>query len=240
MKQKTYKTRTTIQREYIDEETGEEIAQRMIETEYVPGYNVMNLPQRKRIGNGDFITVFQNTMYRIATEANLTKGEYKLLLFLIGIAGFDNCINIDYPYLVKELGDKRQNIVKALQGLVARNIVIRRDGARGGATKAINMELRVNYDQLNYGITWKGDFGEHKKIKMNHPEIEPCPQNLSLPRGKETNLFELIEERKKEIIERLEYLKKRKKEWTVPLAFHESPFDEEIEGLQKELEKFSN
>lgn len=169
--QKSYKTRTTLKKAYVDEETGEEIIQ-TVETEYVPGYNVVNLPRRKHIGNGDFITVFQNTMYRIATEANLTKGEYKLLLFLLGTAGFDNSIYIDYPFLVEELGDKRQNIVKALQGLVARNIVIRRDGARGGATKAINMELRVNYDQLNYGITWKGDFDEHRKVKLKHPEIE--------------------------------------------------------------------
>lgn len=185
-KRKTYKS--ALMNETIDERTGEVIRQAVV-TEVIPGYIDVKVPKKGRFNNGDFITIFQNTMYRIATEANLTKGEYKLFLYLLGTAGIDNSVYIDYPALVEELGDKRENIVKALKGLVQRNIIIRKDGYRGGKTKALPMELRVNYDQLNYDISYKGKVKDYSKFKGIHPEIEPNPQ---LPAKKEPDLFDFI------------------------------------------------
>lgn len=187
----TYKTR--LVKERVDEETGEIIRQ-AVETEYVPGFVDVKLPKRKHLGNGDFITVFQNTMFRIATEAKLSKNEMQILLYLLGTAGFDNSIYIDLDILSEDLDIKKPNVSTALKGLLKRNIIIKRDGYRGGNQKTKPFELSINYDQLNYGITWKGDYNEHKKVKMNHPEI------LSLPKEetKQLDLFDLIEEAEKE------------------------------------------
>ena len=189
-KRETYKS--AIMNETIDERTGEVIRQAVV-TEVIPGYIDVKVPRKGRFNNGDFITIFQNTMYRIATEANLTKGEYKLLLYLLGTAGIDNSICTDYEILVEELGDKRPNIVKALKGLVQRNIVVRKDGYRGGNrsnTKLLPMELRVNYDQLNYDVSYKGKVKDYSKMKGIHPEIEPNPK--ALPK-REPDLFDFIE-----------------------------------------------
>lgn len=187
----TYKTR--LVKERVDEETGEIIRQ-AVETEYVPGFVDVKLPKRKHLGNGDFITVFQNTMFRIATEAKLSKNEMQILLYLLGTAGFDNSIYIDLDILSEDLDIKKPNVSTALKGLLKRNIIIKRDGYRGGNQKTKPFELSINYDQLNYGITWKGDYNEHKKVKMNHPEI------LSLPKEepKQLDLFDLIEEAEKD------------------------------------------
>lgn len=187
----TYKTR--LVKERVDEETGEIIRQ-AVETEYVPGFVDVKLPKRKHLGNGDFITVFQNTMFRIATEAKLSKNEMQILLYLLGTAGFDNSIYIDLDILSEDLDIKKPNVSTALKGLLKRNIIIKRDGYRGGNQKTKPFELSINYDQLNYGITWKGDYNEHKKVKMNHPEV------LSLPKEepKQLDLFDLIEEAEKD------------------------------------------
>ena len=187
----TYKTR--LVKERVDEETGEIIRQ-AVETEYVPGFVDVKLPKRKHLGNGDFITVFQNTMFRIATEAKLSKNEMQILLYLLGTAGFDNSIYIDLDILSEDLDIKKPNVSTALKGLLKRNIIIKRDGYRGGNQKTKPFELSINYDQLNYSITWKGDYNEHKKVKMNHPEI------LSLPKEepKQLDLFDLIEEAEKD------------------------------------------
>ena len=187
----TYKTR--LVKERVDEETGEIIRQ-AVETEYVPGFVDVKLPKRKHLGNGDFITVFQNTMFRIATEAKLSKNEMQILFYLLGTAGFDNSIYIDLDILSGDLDIKKPNVSTALKGLLKRNIIIKRDGYRGGNQKTKPIELSINYDQLNYSITWKGDYNEHKKVKMNHPEI------LSLPKEepKQLDLFDLIEEAEKD------------------------------------------
>jgi len=187
----TYKTR--LVKERVDEETGEIIRQ-AVETEYVPGFVDVKLPKRKHLGNGDFITVFQNTMFRIATEAKLSKNEMQILFYLLGTAGFDNSIYIDLDILSGDLDIKKPNVSTALKGLLKRNIIIKRDGYRGGNQKTKPFELSINYDQLNYSITWKGDYNEHKKVKMNHPEV------LSLPKEepKQLDLFDLIEEAEKD------------------------------------------
>lgn len=187
----TYKTR--LVKERVDEETGEIIRQ-AVETEYVPGFVDVKLPKRKHLGNGNFITVFQNTMFRIATEAKLSKNEMQILFYLLGTAGFDNSIYIDLDILSGDLDIKKPNVSTALKGLLKRNIIIKRDGYRGGNQKTKPFELSINYDQLNYSITWKGDYNEHKKVKMNHPEV------LSLPKEepKQLDLFDLIEEAEKD------------------------------------------
>ena len=129
-------------------------------------------------------------MLRIATEAKLTKNEMQLLLYLLGTASFDNSVCVDLDILVEALKVDKGNISRALKGLVQRNIVIRKDGYKGGSQRTLPMELSINYDQINYGISWKGDYNDHKKVKLNHPEV------LSLPKTEERqlDLFDLIKQ----------------------------------------------
>lgn len=168
-KQKTYKS--GISQEYIDEETGELVRQYVL-TEVVPNYVDVKLPQKHKFNNGDFITIFQKSMYEISKFGNLTKNELQLLLFLLGTTGLDNSICVDLDILSEELGIKKSNMCNALQGLVKRNIVLKKDGYRGGTQKTLPFELRLNYDQLNYNLSYKGKIKEYPKIKGKHPDIQ--------------------------------------------------------------------
>lgn len=186
-KKGTYKS--AIMNETIDERTGEVIRQAVV-TEVIPGYIDVKVPKKGRFNNGDFITIFQNTMYRIATEAKLSKNELVLLLYLLGTAGIDNSICTDLQILSEELQIDKGNISRSIKGLVKRNIVIRKDGYRGGEQRTLPMELSLNYDQLNYDLSYKGKVKDYSKMKGIHPEIEPNPQ---LPaKKKEPDLFDLI------------------------------------------------
>ena len=187
-KKGTYKS--AIMNETIDERTGEVIRQAVV-TEVIPGYIDVKVPKKGRFNNGDFITIFQNTMYRIATEAKLSKNELVLLLYLLGTAGIDNSICTDLQILSEELQIDKGNISRSIKGLVKRNIVIRKDGYRGGEQRTLPMELSLNYDQLNYDLSYKGKVKDYSKMKGIHPEIEPNPQ-LPAKAKREPDLFDFI------------------------------------------------
>lgn len=161
---KTYKR---VMREYEDSVT--------IESEKIDGFEDVKLPNKSYFNNGGFITVFQQTMYNISTKANLSKGEMKLLIYLLGTAGFDNSICVDLDILSAELGERKPNIHKHLKGLTDRNIVIRVNGYRGGENKTLPMNLSVNYDQINYDLAYNGKIKNYKKSKIKHEPIEALP-----------------------------------------------------------------
>lgn len=191
-KRETYKS--AIMNETIDERTGEVIRQAVV-TEVIPGYIDVKVPRKGRFNNGDFITIFQNTMYRIATEANLSKNELILLFYLLGTAGLDNSICTDLQILSEELNMDKGNISRSIKGLVKRNIVIRKDGYRGGGQKTLPMELSLNYDQLNYDLSYKGRVKDYSKLKGIHPEVVTLPEKNE---PKQLDLFDLIEEAEKD------------------------------------------
>lgn len=177
-KNTTYKT--GIQQEFINEDTGELVRQYVV-TEVVPNYIDVKLPKKEKFNNGNFITIFQNTMYNISKYAKLTKNEYQLLIFLLGTAGLDNSICVDLNILSEELNLKKPNLSTALKGLEKRNIIIRKNQFYKGGKK--EMELSLNYDQLNYELAFKGKIKEYKTLKFNHPEI--------VSQKAETNLLEV-------------------------------------------------
>lgn len=184
-----------MSQEFVDEDTGEIFRQYVI-TEQVEGYTDVKLPNKARFNNGNFITVFQQSMYNIAKHADLTKGEMKLLIYLLGTAGMDNSICVDWRILSEELNEKRPNILKHLKGLTDRRIVIRKDGFRGGGVKYLPMELSVNYDQINYDLAYNGKVKEYKKHKPKHPEIEA--KSLQQIEEERPNLFDLLQDETEE------------------------------------------
>jgi len=171
-KQKTYKKK-------IDENS--------VETEFVEGFIDAKLPQKAKFNNGKFITLFQGAMLKIALNADLTKNEHKLLLFLIATAGVDNSVSLDLGILSSELKVAKPNISNALKGLVNRNIIIRKNGYREGGQN-LPFELSFNYDQINYDLAYNGKVKNFKKVQYKHPEIE-----LEAENGQK-NLFDEINE----------------------------------------------
>lgn len=179
-----------MSQEFVDEETGEVFRQYVV-TEQIEGYTDVKLPHKAKFNNGSFITVFQQSMYNIAKYADLSKGEMKLLIYLLGTAGMDNSVCVDYNILCQELGEKKPNVAKHLKGLTDRKIVIRKDGYRGGNVKYLPMDLSVNYDQINYDLAYNGKIKEYKKNKPKHPEIEA--KTLQQIEDEKPNLFNQIE-----------------------------------------------
>jgi hypothetical protein len=165
---KTFKH--AIQQEILDEETGELTRQYLV-TEVVPDYIDVKLPKKHKFNNGPFITLFQNTMLDIAKHGNLTKNELLLLLYLIGTAGMDNMVSLDLDILSSELKLAKSNVSTALSGLVKRNIVFRKDGYRYGHA-ALPFQLKLNYDQINYNMTYKNKIKGFASSVHKHPSIE--------------------------------------------------------------------
>ncbi|MDY3317782.1 hypothetical protein PG630_10740 [Riemerella anatipestifer] len=180
-----------ISQEYVDEETGEVFRQYVV-TEQVEGYTDVKLPNKAKFNNGAFITVFQKRIFDIVTKADLNKGEMKLLLYLLATTQIDNSIVIDLNILSEDLKTAKANISASLKGLTDRNIVIRKDGYRGGNVKCLPMELRVNYDQLNYDLAYNGKIKDYRKNRPLHPEIEAV--SLKEIEEKKPNLFNLLKD----------------------------------------------
>lgn len=160
----------------VNQDTGEvikmteTISTRTIEVPVLENYVDVKLPRKFKFNNGGFITVFQKAMANIAMFGNLSKEEYKMLLYLIGTCGMGNSICIDLVQLANTLGMKKPNISRALKGLVERNIVIRKDGYRYGKTP-LPFELHLNFDQINYDLAYNGKTKEFRKKKNEHPEL---------------------------------------------------------------------
>ena len=160
----------------VDKETGEiikmkeTITERTIEVPVMEDYVDVKLPKKFKFNNGGFITIFQKAMANIALFANLSKEEYRMLLYLIGTCGMGNSICIDLVQLAETLGMKKPNVSRALKGLVERNIVIRKDGYRYGKTP-LPFELHLNFDQINYDLAYNGKTKEFGGKKGTHPAL---------------------------------------------------------------------
>lgn len=154
----------------VTETHTESTIERSIEFPVMEGYVDVKLPEKHRFNNGQFVTVFQKELRNIAMFGSLTKNEAIMLLYLIGSCTQDNSICIDLNVLSEDLGIQKSNISSALKGLVNRNIVLRRDGYRYG-NNPVPMELRLNYDQINYNVAYKGKIQGFQQSKQEHPQI---------------------------------------------------------------------
>lgn len=179
MAKKTYTAKITDypqQEIEYDRETGEvikiteKVTERSLEVPILEDYVDVKLPKKFRFNNGGFITVFQKAMANIALFGNLSKEEYKMLLYLIGTCGTANSVCIDLVQLSEVLGMKKSNVSRGLKGLVQRNIVIRKDGYRYGKTP-LPFELHLNFNQINYDLAYNGKIKEFSKTKTEHPKL---------------------------------------------------------------------
>lgn len=168
----------------------QKITKETIENEIVDDYVDLKLPKRHQLNNGDFITIFQKTMANIALFSKLSRGEYKLLLYLIGTAGIDNSVCVDLNLLAEQLGEKKSNVSNYVRGLVERNIILRKDGYRYG-NEPLPFELSLNYDQINYDLAYNGKVKNFKNVQYKHPEISHDKTDLI---ANQRNLLDQIKE----------------------------------------------
>jgi len=164
-----------------------EIIEREINSEYDGEYRNIVVRAKPKLNNGDFITLFQGVMLELS-KAELTKGEFRMLFYLIGTAQQGNAICIDLKTLSECLGEKKSNVCQTLNSLVKKNIIIKatRQGARiKGETNIY--ELSLNFDRLNYNLAYKGKIKDYKHLQHRDPKIEL----KSLPTNHDVNQLQI-------------------------------------------------
>lgn len=164
--------KSALQQGYVDEETGE-VFRQTVTTEQVSGFTDVKLPIKHKLNNGNFIVLFQKSMYEIAlNHKKFTRNELTLLIYFLGSAGLGNSIYVDYPTLMVDLELQRSNIVTAINSLTAKGIIIKAKAKGRSKGESQLMRVNVNFDQLNYNLAYNGKIKEFKKLKDNHPVID--------------------------------------------------------------------
>ena len=177
----------------ITETHTETSVSRTLEVPIMEGYVDMKLPEKHKFGNGNFVTVFSKALRNIAMFGKLTKNEATLLLYLIGSCTQDNSICIDLNILAEDLQMDKGNVSKAVKGLVARNIVLRKDGYRYG-NAPLPMKLSLNYDQINYNVAYNGKIKTYKENKKKHPVITEVDGRTLLEGHREGQPYHILQD----------------------------------------------
>lgn len=155
---------------FVDENTGEEYQEHrsLVQMEQIEGYTSMYLPQ-KHMFNRTFVTLFQSPLLLICKQANLTKDEMRILLYLLATCGIDNSVEINLNTISEELNIKKPNVSTAIKGLKKRNIIVVKE--RNNYRSPKTMDLFINYDQLNYNFSYKAKTKEYKENVKKHPPL---------------------------------------------------------------------
>lgn len=169
-----------------------EIIEREISSEFDGEYRNIVVRNKPKLNNGDFITLFQDVMLELS-KAELTKGELRMLFYLIGTAEKGNAICIDLNTLCECLSEKKSNVCQTINSLAKKNIIMKatRQGARiKGETNYY--ELSLNFDRLNYQLAYKGKIKDYKHLQHRDPKIdlkalpEGDKNQLKIPFGEST------------------------------------------------------
>jgi len=112
------------------------------------------------------MTVFQNAMLNIVFNMNLSKGAYRLLVYLIGKTGIDNEVKLTLYAIAKEIEEKQPNVVRYFKELESLNIAIR--------------DKEKKTIRLNYDLAYKGKIKNYSKLKYSDPKLltsskKKCP-----------------------------------------------------------------
>jgi hypothetical protein len=158
---------------FFDDGTGEFLKRKTVRViEEVEDYIDIKIPKKHRINNGRFITLFQECLNDIICNANLSKNEMQLLIYLIANANYQGSVNLTYKELVTNLKLDTGNISKAVKGLVNRNIIIKSTSNGNKYKKQPNFyDLSLNNDRLNYNLAWKGKNKDYKQVQGKDPVI---------------------------------------------------------------------
>lgn len=189
------------QTEIYNTQTGEVSREVNIRQELpdIEGYDIKYIPQKTRINNGPFITLFQEPLLELMRNCVLTKNEMCVLLFLIGIVDENNTVISNSTSIAKELNLKQSNTYTALQNLAKMQII--EIDKIDGRTQSIKLSSLT----LNPNLAYKGPFKEfaekRRKAKLLKQRdgitcLMPADEQrrqLQIEREKEISLFDFTD-----------------------------------------------
>lgn len=152
---------TTLRRTYVGND-GKLVVEEVIQDDLV------NVPKKNKLTNSgnNWIVLFQGALLRIATETNLSKGAYRLLIFLIAKTEIDQDVKLPIQEMASALGEDKGNIYRFVKELEIINVLI-----RDTKTKSI---------RLNYELAYKGKFADYKKLQYKDEQLLKQPDSSPL------------------------------------------------------------
>jgi DNA-binding MarR family transcriptional regulator len=115
-------------------------------------------PRKNRLGV-NWVAVFQTALEWLATE-NLQNQEYRVLMYLMSKLDFDNYLRITQTTIADALQMQRNNVSRAIKGLINHDIII--TGPRVGTAKTYRLNPRMAHKGKNLQQTII-DYEELKK-----------------------------------------------------------------------------
>lgn len=115
---------------------------------------------KKSLGMG-WVGMYQAAAINLA-KMKLSKDEYRVLLYLFGKLDYQNHLAVSQREMAEELGIHRQNIYKAMRGLVEANIIV------PGDKVGLNNTYRLNADLAHKGANVKETRQDYTKLRKAH------------------------------------------------------------------------
>ena len=161
---------TTLRRTYVND-----LGKLVIEEVIDDGKILVNKKEKLK-GGGDFVFVFQQAIFNVLSDSNLSRNALKILLYLIAKTEFEKEINATLYGIAKELGINQSNATVAMKELESIGIVIR------------NVQLRTF--RLNYELAYKGQAKNYKKLQFKDPVFLEQKKEKTI----QTNIIDQLKE----------------------------------------------
>ena len=149
---------TTLRRTYVND-----LGKLVIEEVIDDGKILVNKKEKLK-GGGDFVFVFQQAIFNVLSDSNLSRNALKILLYLIAKTEFEKEINTTTYAIAKELKIDQGTTQRAMNELEDVSIVIR---------DKVLKKIRLNYE-----IAFKGSPKNYHKLLHKDPVLlEPKRSN---------------------------------------------------------------
>ena len=158
-----------------EETTTTKTKKHFVLTEVVPEFNDRKIPIKPKFNNGNFITVFQESLNDIVENGNLTKNELMILISLMGRAEMNGKVVLTHKTICERLKLRKQNVSTAINGLIKRNIILRKCIEQGiktnGQSNLYEIQINTESDRLNYNLAYKGKIKTFNKVILGEQKI---------------------------------------------------------------------
>ena len=156
---------TTLRRTYVND-----LGKLVIEEVIDDGKILVNKKEKLK-GGGDFVFVFQQAIFNVLSDSNLSRNALKILLYLIAKTEVEKEINTTTYAIAKELKIDQGTTQRAMNELEDVSIVVR---------DKVLKKIRLNYE-----IAFKGSPKNYHKLLHKDPVLlEP----------KRTNQIDLVQQ----------------------------------------------
>ncbi len=109
----------------------------------------------------DWLAMFQESLQLIAADKEVNGYALRVFIALLSELDFQNYICIPQSKIAKIIGIARQDVTRAINTLINKQIIFKEQGI--GNTKAY---------KLNPNIGWKGDVADFHKESRKYPKIK--------------------------------------------------------------------